>query len=150
MSSGEKGRRMGVWRQSAGVQNMHKTHRNCQNCQNAKQRVEKKTLDGFLRPRPAFITSTASNGRWDATWVCCETTVGVRSGMCGGRCKLSLGYQCWWAHRLISGTRFQMNKRTCRPLCWENLSGHRPFSGSRSIGCMNDPSVAHWMSIWKI
>jgi hypothetical protein len=44
---------------------MHKTHRNSQNCRNtiAKKQRDKKnlkngTLDGFLRPRPAFIAST--------------------------------------------------------------------------------------------
>jgi len=53
---------------TAGVQNMHKKHRNSQNCKNtiAKKHREKKnlknsTLDGFLRPKPAFITSTVQS-----------------------------------------------------------------------------------------
>ena len=58
---------------TARIQNMHKTHRNSQNCQNTmtkKQRVKKKlkngTLDGFLRPRSAFILQPME--RRDATW----------------------------------------------------------------------------------
>jgi len=75
---------------TARIQNMHKTHRNSQNCQNTmtkKQRVKKKlkngTLDGFLRPRSAFILQPMDGEMRHG--VCCETTVGVRSGMCEGR-----------------------------------------------------------------
>jgi hypothetical protein len=53
---------------TAGVQNMHKKHRSSQNCKNtiAKKHREKKnlknsTLDGFLRPKPAFVMSTVQS-----------------------------------------------------------------------------------------
>jgi len=74
---------------TAGIQNMHKTRRNSQNCRNtiAKKQREKKglkneALDGFLRPRPAFIALTGAKGN------------------CRGKRALSVLRACQFAHKL--------------------------------------------------